>query len=103
MYTVIYVQMVTYVYDWEEFFMTTGLYRSIHAQPQAVREVVAGWELPTQAAERLARTGRVFLAGIGTRFQGATVCGYLLRPGGAHACGLGSCVAGAWSLHLPVQ
>jgi glutamine---fructose-6-phosphate transaminase (isomerizing) len=82
--------MVTYVYDWEEFFMTTGLYRSIHAQPQAVRELLADWELPTQAAERLARTGRIFLAGIGTSFHAATVGEYLLRLAGADAWALRS-------------
>lgn len=70
--------------------MTTGLYRSIHAQPQAVRELLADWELPTQAAERLARTRRVFLAGIGTSFHAATVGEYLLRLAGADAWALRS-------------
>src|SRR5712692_10538287 len=90
MYTVLYLQMATYVYDWEEFFMTTGLYRSIHAQPQAVWELLADWELPTQAAERLARTGRILLAGIGTSFHAATVGEYLLRLAGADAWALRS-------------
>ncbi len=70
--------------------MTTGLYRSIHAQPQAVRELLADWELSTQAAERLARTGRIFLAGIGTSFHAATVGEYLLRLAGADAWALRS-------------
>jgi glucosamine--fructose-6-phosphate aminotransferase (isomerizing) len=72
------------------FQMTTGLYRSIHAQPQAVRELLADWELPTQAAERLARSQRVFLSGIGTSFHAATVGEYLLRLAGVDAWALRS-------------
>src|SRR2546421_7158677 len=64
---------------------TTGLYRSIHAQPMAVRELLTDWDGPTRAAERLERTGRVFLAGIGTSFHAATVGEYLLRFAGAEA------------------
>src|SRR5579864_2181961 len=64
----------------------TGLYRSIHAQPQAMRDLLQHWNGPTQAAERLARTtGRVFLSGIGTSFHAATVGEYLLRAAGADA------------------
>src|SRR5579863_4151337 len=70
--------------------MTTGLYRSIHGQPQAVQELLADWELPTQAAERLAHINRVFLAGIGTSFHAATVGEYLLRLAGADAWALRS-------------
>src|SRR5215472_11255000 len=35
----------------------TGLYRSIHAQPRAVRELLADWDGPSRAAEKLSRTG----------------------------------------------
>jgi len=64
---------------------TTGLYRSIHTQPQAVRELLADWDGPNRAAEKLSRTGRVLLAGIGTSFHAATVGEYLLRFAGADA------------------
>ncbi len=70
--------------------MTTGLYRSIHAQPQAVRELLTDWDTPTQASERLARTGRILLAGIGTSFHAAVVGEYLLRLAGAEAWALRS-------------
>ena len=69
---------------------TTGLYRSIHAQPQAVRELLANWDGPTQAAEKLARSKRILLAGIGTSFHAATVGEYLLRLAGADAWALRS-------------
>jgi glucosamine--fructose-6-phosphate aminotransferase (isomerizing) len=72
------------------FHMTTGLYRSIHAQPAAVRDLLADWELPTKAAERLAHSERVFLAGIGTSFHAASVGEYLLRFAGADAWALRS-------------
>src|SRR5205807_8196381 len=64
---------------------TTGLYRSIHTQPMAVRELLTDWDGPTRAAERLERTGRVFLAGIGTSFHVAIVGEYLLRLAGVDA------------------
>ncbi len=70
--------------------MTTGLYRSIHAQPQAVRELLTDWDTPAQASERLARTGRILLAGIGTSFHAAVVGEYLLRLAGAEAWALRS-------------
>src|SRR6266581_4338969 len=69
---------------------TTGLYRSIHAQPRAVRELLADWDGPARAAERLADTGRVLLAGIGTSFHAALVGEYLLRLAGAEAWALRS-------------
>jgi glucosamine--fructose-6-phosphate aminotransferase (isomerizing) len=69
---------------------TTGLYRSIHAQPQAVRELLANWDGPTQAAEKLACSKRILLAGIGTSFHAATVGEYLLRLAGADAWALRS-------------
>src|SRR6266536_80463 len=69
---------------------TTGLYSSIHAQPQAVRELLTNWDGPAQAAARLARTNRILLAGIGTSFHAATVGEYLLRLAGANAWALRS-------------
>ncbi|HLZ80053.1 MAG TPA: SIS domain-containing protein [Ktedonobacteraceae bacterium] len=69
---------------------TTGLYRSIHAQPQMVRELLADWDAPARAAERLARVGRVLLVGIGTSFHAAVVGEYLLRLAGADAWALRS-------------
>lgn len=64
---------------------TTGLYRSIHGQPAAVRELLADWDGPTRAAEHLARSGRIFLSGIGTSYHAANVGEYLLRSASADA------------------
>jgi len=64
---------------------TTGLYRSIHAQPEAIRTLLTDWDGPTQAAERLAKSSRILLSGIGTSFHAATVGEYLLRLAGADA------------------
>ncbi len=61
---------------------TTALYRSIHAQPQAIREMLSDWDGPTQAAQRLNQCGRVLLAGIGTSYHAAIVGEYLLRLAG---------------------
>ncbi len=61
------------------------LYRSIHAQPQAVRKLLADWDGPAQAAEKLSHARRIFLAGIGTSFHAATVGEYLLRFAGVDA------------------
>ena len=69
---------------------TTGLYRSIHAQPEAVRTLLADWDGPAQAAEKLAPTQRIFLAGIGTSYHAAVVGEYLLRLAGADAWALRS-------------
>ncbi len=63
----------------------TKLYQSIHAQPQAVRQLLADWDGPTQVAEKLALPGRVLIAGIGTSFHAATIGEYLLRLAGAEA------------------
>jgi glucosamine--fructose-6-phosphate aminotransferase (isomerizing) len=63
----------------------TGLYRSIHAQPEAVRTLLAHREGPARAAERLAQCERIFLAGIGTSYHAANVGEYLLRSAGADA------------------
>ncbi|HZU67162.1 MAG TPA: SIS domain-containing protein [Ktedonobacteraceae bacterium] len=64
---------------------TSALYRSIHAQPAELRRLLGDWEGPSQAAERLARTGRIFLSGIGTSYHAAWVGEYLLRFAGADA------------------
>src|SRR5437764_9918739 len=73
----------------KEFFtmteQATGLYRSIHAQPQMVRTLLQDWDGPTQAAEQLASRKRLLLAGIGTSFHAAIVGEYLLRLAGADA------------------
>jgi glucosamine--fructose-6-phosphate aminotransferase (isomerizing) len=69
---------------------TSGLYRSIHAQPGAVRELLTDWDGPSRAAEMMAQTGRIFLSGIGTSFHAATVGEYLLRYAGADAWALRS-------------
>lgn len=70
--------------------MTTGLYRSIHEQPQAVRALLTDWDGPSRAAEKLAGAGRVLLAGIGTSFHAASVGEYLMRLAGADAWALRS-------------
>ena len=70
--------------------MTTGLYRSIHAQPQEVRTLLSDWDGPARAAEKLADARRVLLAGIGTSFHAASVGEYLLRLAGADAWALRS-------------
>ena len=64
---------------------TTALYRSIHAQPEELRRLLSDWDAPTQAAEKLAAAGRIFLAGIGTSYHAAGVGEYLLRFAGADA------------------
>jgi glutamine---fructose-6-phosphate transaminase (isomerizing) len=64
---------------------TTHLYRSIHAQPDAIRALLNDWEAPEQAARRLANAGRILLAGIGTSYHAALVGEYLLRSAGAEA------------------
>jgi glutamine---fructose-6-phosphate transaminase (isomerizing) len=63
----------------------TKLYQSIHAQPHAVRELLADWDGPRQVAEHLAQANRVLIAGIGTSFHAATIGEYLLRLAGAEA------------------
>jgi glutamine---fructose-6-phosphate transaminase (isomerizing) len=69
---------------------TSGLYRSIHAQPAAIRELLSDWDGPSRAAELMAQTGRIFLSGIGTSFHAAMVGEYLLRYAGADAWGVRS-------------
>src|SRR5207245_11187877 len=63
----------------------TGLYRSIHAQPQAVRELLADWDGPSKAAEKLSQAARILVSGIGTSFHAATVGEYFLRFVGTDA------------------
>jgi glucosamine--fructose-6-phosphate aminotransferase (isomerizing) len=61
------------------------LYRSIHAQPQAVRELLADWDGPARAAELLSNANRIFVSGIGTSYHASVVGEYLLRFIGADA------------------
>ncbi len=68
----------------------TALYRSIHAQPQAIREMLNDWEGATQAAQRLSQCSRVLLVGIGTSYHAALVGEYLLRLIGVDAWALRS-------------
>src|SRR5438445_7802257 len=64
---------------------TTGLYRSIHAQPEMVRQLLTDWDGPTRAADNLAQVNSILLSGIGTSCHAAIVGGYLLRRAGADA------------------
>jgi glucosamine--fructose-6-phosphate aminotransferase (isomerizing) len=64
---------------------STGLYRSIHAQPQAVRELLADWDSPARAAEKLSKARRIFVSGIGTSYHASVVGEYVLRFVGADA------------------
>ncbi len=64
---------------------TTHLYRSIHAQPQAIRDLLADGAGPQHIAQLLATRKRVFLAGIGTSFHAASIGEYLLRLAGIEA------------------
>ena len=63
----------------------TALYRSIHEQPQAIRELLTDWDGPTQAAQQLNARERVLLTGIGTSYHAAIVGEYLLRLAGIDA------------------
>src|SRR5438128_1503550 len=69
---------------------TTGLYRSIHGQPETVRTLLADWDGPARAAEKLAGMQRIFLAGIGTSYHATVVGEYLLRLAGVDAWALRS-------------
>ncbi len=69
---------------------TTKLYSAIHSQPDAVRELLTDWKSPELAAEKLARSGRILLAGIGTSFHAAIVGEYLFRLAGIEAWALRS-------------
>ncbi len=64
---------------------TTALYRSIHAQPQTIRGLLADWDLPTQAAQQLNSRKRILLAGIGTSYHAARIGEYLFRLAGVDA------------------
>ena len=41
---------------------TTGLYRSIHAQTEMVRQLLTDWDGPTRAAEKLGISPKTLLA-----------------------------------------
>src|SRR5437660_9602342 len=64
---------------------TTGLYRSIHAQPEMVHQLLTDGDGATRASEKLAQVNRILLSGIGTSFHAAIVGEYLLRRAGADA------------------
>lgn len=63
----------------------TALYRAIHAQPQAIRDILTDWDGPTRVAQHLSQCKRVLLAGIGTSYHAALVGEYLLRLVGVEA------------------
>jgi glucosamine--fructose-6-phosphate aminotransferase (isomerizing) len=64
---------------------TTKLYRSIHAQPAALRALLKDWDGPSQAAKQLAQARRILIAGIGTSFHAAMIGEYMLRQSGVEA------------------
>ncbi len=64
---------------------TTALYRSIHAQPSAIRELLVDWDTPTQAAQQLNSRERILIAGIGTSYHAALIGEYLFRLAGVDA------------------
>jgi glutamine---fructose-6-phosphate transaminase (isomerizing) len=68
----------------------THLYNSIHAQFEALGELLSDWTGAEQIAQRLKGARRVLLAGIGTSFHAAIVGEYLLRLAGADAWALRS-------------
>lgn len=63
----------------------TKLYRSIHAQPTALRTLLEDWDGPSQAAQQLVQTRRILIAGIGTSLHAAMIGQYMLRLAGADA------------------
>ncbi len=63
----------------------TALYRSIHAQPSAIRELLVDWDTPTQAAQQLNSRERILIAGIGTSYHAALIGEYLFRLAGVDA------------------
>ena len=64
---------------------TSALYQAIHAQPQAIRELLVDWDGPTQAAQQLNERERILLAGIGTSYHAACIGEYLFRLAGVDA------------------
>ncbi len=64
---------------------SSHLYHAIHAQPAALRELLADRAGTEQIAKKLAGARRILLAGIGTSFHAAVVGEYLLRRAGADA------------------
>jgi glutamine---fructose-6-phosphate transaminase (isomerizing) len=64
----------------------SAMYQTMHRQPEDLRRLLeTGWEPAQQAAEQLARAGRVFVVGLGTSYHAALVGGWLLRAAGADA------------------
>lgn len=64
---------------------TTHLYRAIHAQPQAIRDLLADQAPVSSMAQPLANCQRFLLVGIGTSFHAATVGAYVFRALGIEA------------------
>src|SRR5436190_16315079 len=50
-----------------------------------MRELLADWDGPSKAAEKLSQARRIFVSGIGTSFHAATVGEYFLRYVGSDA------------------
>lgn len=69
----------------EQTLNTTALYRSIRAQPQAIRELLTDWDGPAQVAQQLNSRSRILLTGIGTSYHAALVGEYLFRLAGVDA------------------
>ncbi len=63
----------------------SALYSSIHAQPQAIRGLLADWDGPTEAAQQLHTRERILLAGIGTSYHAALIGEYVFRLAGVDA------------------
>lgn len=67
---------------------TTGseMYQAIQRQPDDLRRLLTeGWDPATQAAELIASSERIFLAGIGTSYHAAMVGSWLFRAAGKDA------------------
>ncbi|HEX4204013.1 MAG TPA: SIS domain-containing protein [Ktedonobacteraceae bacterium] len=63
----------------------THLYRSIHAQPQAIRDLLADRAMIDTLAQQLVPCQRILLVGTGTSFHAATIGAHLFRSLGLEA------------------
>ncbi len=64
----------------------SAMYQTMHRQPDDLRRLLqTGWEPAQAAVDRLTRTERIFLVGIGTSYHAALVGAWLLRAAGADA------------------
>jgi glucosamine--fructose-6-phosphate aminotransferase (isomerizing) len=68
----------------------THLYRAIHEQPAAIRNLLAEHAGIEHAANLLLKARRILLSGIGTSYHAACVGAYLLRYAGADALAMRS-------------